>query len=459
MTYSKQRRLLLRSIAPVGTAAALGTLGLLGGCGDGSSGSKRDVVTEALRDVCLPPLPIPAVDVDAVRATLAQSFLEGDDTNQADTFRNVDLLHTTRPIAQNRCRGDALERDPRFDLSDLRYTYDAQSQSVDNYMARNRTAGLLVLKDGKVVLERYGMGQTETAKWTSFSLTKSFTGTLAGAAVQDGQLALWQSVAHYLGRDATGRYADVPIENLLRMRSGIGWQELDISRLGQVFLPMLTLNAGRKGDVISAVVQQVQELSQDAGASAFRYSTPDSIMLGAVIQAATGQPLNAYLQEKIWEPAGMAYDGYWLSESTEGIEIGGAGISATLQDFGRFGQFILTGAKGRDGKSILPPGWARSAYFSGPGGGPGQFVRVSEEEPHGYGYQWWIVSPDDAGRPADTRPPIFYASGLMGQRIFIDPVSNVVMVILSAWPMMDLLYAERNIQTLALLRATIQRLS
>ena len=469
MAHSKQRRLLLRSILPAGAVATLGSLGLLSACGDGRPGSggvpaagadSSGAAVNALDEECLSPLPADPIDAAAIKPKLAESIFEFNETNQADTFRHVDLLHTTRPIAQNRCRARPLEPDAQHNLADLRYAFQSGSSGIDDYMTRNRTVGLLILKNGKVALERYAMEQTATAKWTAFSLTKSFTSTLVGAAVLDGRLDLAQSVSRYLGRDAAGRYADVTIENLLRMRSGIAWNELDLNALLTVLMPALTLNQGHKGEVLSAIARFAQDLDQDVGAPQFRYSTPDSIILGAVVQAAIGRPLTTYLQEKIWEPAGMEYDGYWLSESTEGIEIGGAGLSATLRDFGRFGQFILSGAKGRDGASILPPDWAQSAYVSGPGGAPGRFVKAGDRETDGYGYQWWVVNPTDSGRPDDQQPPIFYASGLMGQRVFIDPVSHVVMVVLSAWhlPLFDLQYFDRNTETLALLRAAIRRL-
>jgi CubicO group peptidase (beta-lactamase class C family) len=466
MTNFKQRRLLIRSILPAGAAAALGSLGLLGGCGDGrpargnatSDGTgKSTTETAELGDACLPPLQSEPIDAAAIQPTLAKSLFEIDETNQAATFRHVDLIHPTRPIRQNPCRARALEPAPHYALSSLRYPFKSDMAGIDDYMRRNRTVGLLIMKDGKVALERYGMGQTDTSKWTSFSLTKSFTSTLAGAAVLDGQLDLSQPVSRYLNRDLVGRYADVTIENLLRMRSGIGWQELDFNALLAVFMPALQKHGGQKGDVLSAVVAIVHDLEQDVGVPQFRYSTPDSIVLGNVVQAAIGRPLNTYLQEKIWEPAGMECDAYWLSESAAGNVLGGAGLSATLRDFGRFGQFILTGAKGRDGKSILPPDWARSAYVSGPNGGPGRFVPAGDRETDGYGYQWWIVGPNDSGRADDTQPPIFYASGLMGQRIFIDPVTQVVMVVLSAWhlPLFDPAYFDRNAETMAMLRAAI----
>ena len=124
-------------------------------------------------------------------------------------------------------------------LASLTYDYAGKTTNVDDYMQRNRTAGLLILKGGAVALERYGMGNTETSRWTSWSVAKSVTSTLVGAALKDGHIAsLDDPVTRYVTALKGSAYEQNTIRELLRMTSGVRWIETysgtgdsDIARL------------------------------------------------------------------------------------------------------------------------------------------------------------------------------------------------------------------------------------
>ena len=115
----------------------------------------------------------------------------------------------------------------------------------------------------------------------------------------------------------------------------------------------------------------------------------------------------------------MEHEALWWLESPGGIEIGGSGLSATLRDFGRFGQFILEdGIVGTD--TILPPGWVREATSP---------KVLSSGTPLDYGYLWWTASSDAARRDG-----AFTAQGIHGQFIYVNPRERIVIVQLSARP-------------------------
>ena len=110
-------------------------------------------------------------------------------------------------------------------VADLALSPTVNGRSTD-YMSANRTSGVLVLKDGKIVLERYGLGRTPKDRWTSFSVAKSLTSTLVGAAIQDGKIKGPDDlVTDYVPELKGSAYEGVTVKQLLMMSSGVKWNE------------------------------------------------------------------------------------------------------------------------------------------------------------------------------------------------------------------------------------------
>jgi CubicO group peptidase (beta-lactamase class C family) len=361
---------------------------------------------------------------DTALEPIAPGLLSFTPENQAATFRNIDRLYATHRIA----RGAEVMSLPAHGKSLAGLTFDHQgaTYSIDQYMARNRTAGVLVLKDGQVALERYGMGNTPASRWTSMSVAKSVTSTLVGAALKDGSIAsLDDPVTRYVPLLKGSAYEGVQVRQLLRMTSGVAWNEAytasgdsDVAKLAGV------LQARKKGGLLELMRNRGRAAPPD---TKFLYSTGETTVEGAVVIGATGKPLSAYLSEKIWAPAGMETDAYWLAEAEDGIDFGGGCISATLRDYARFGQFFLNeGVIGSS--SILPAGWRDLA------GRPDNPVtacgKVEPGSPLGYGYNWWTFPTGTAPFPGG----VFSAQGIFGQFIYVNPPEKVVAAIWSAWP-------------------------
>ena len=275
--------------------------------------------------------------------------------NQAATFRNQDQVWPHRVIR----RGDAVRPLPPHarSLADLTFEVGDVRVGVGDFMARRRTAGLLVLKDGEIALERYGMGNGPESRWASFGATASLTSTLAGAALHDGAIASLDDPCDlYLPQLCGSAYEGVTIRNALRMCSGVAWSEEnqpdgradDVRRLGRAMV------SRRPGSVLDLLCSRPRAHPQGA---VFNYSTGESCLLGAVVVAATGRPLADYCAETIWGPAGMEADAYWQLECEDGQELGGLGVSACLRDVGRFGQLVLEDGAAFGGRRVLPPGW------------------------------------------------------------------------------------------------------
>ena len=283
------------------------------------------------------------------------------------------------------------------------------STNIDTYMAGQRSAAVLVVHDGKLRMERYGLGFDGAGRWTSFSVAKSFTSTLVGAAVKDGFIkSLDDKVSFYIPDLKGSAYDEVSVRQLLTMTSGVKWNE-DYS---DPHSDVAQFNKHKPDDGVEALVSYMRKLPRAAPAGTkWLYSTGETNLVGTLVQQATKKPLATYLAEKVWGPAGMDQQATWLL-SKSGKEIGGCCVQAAARDYARMGVFIVNGAM-FNGQSIVPDGWwAEATTKQADIGQPGR----------GYGYQWWTY--DDG---------TFAARGIFGQGIFLDTKRKLVIVSLADW--------------------------
>lgn len=280
---------------------------------------------------------------------------------------------------------------------------------LENYMASQRTAGLVIIQDGKIRLERYGQDFSADGRWTSFSVAKSFTSTLVGAAIQDGYIkSLDDKVSQYIPDLQGSAYDDVTVQQLLTMSSGVKWDEDYENPQSDVAL----FNKAKPESGVDATVSYMRKLPRaHPPGTVWHYNTGETNLIGVLVSSATGKPLAQYLQERIWHPAGMAATATWLLGKT-GHEIAGCCLQAATRDFARFGLFVLANGNVK-GKQIVPVDWFEQAIHKKMDiGVPGK----------GYGFQWWTY---DNGSVA--------AQGIFGQGIFIDPQRRLVIASNSNW--------------------------
>jgi CubicO group peptidase (beta-lactamase class C family) len=290
------------------------------------------------------------------------------------------------------------------------FTHAGKSYTVETYMDAYRVSGVVAIKDGRIILERYGLGRSPTDRWTSFSVAKSITSTLIGAAVHDGRIgSLDDPVVKYIPQLAGPAYDGVTVRQLITMTSGVKWNEdysdlnSDVAKVG-----LTPVEAG-----MNPVVGYMRHLSREATpGTRFHYNTGETDLAGILVSNAVGMPLADYLSQKVWIPFGMEQDAAWV-EDIAGHERGGCCISMTLRDYARFGLFILGNGKAA-GLRVLPSHWVAEASHA----------HVSEPQ-FGYGYFWWIY------------PDRFEAEGIFGQAVAIFPHDHLVVAINSAWPRAD----------------------
>lgn len=280
---------------------------------------------------------------------------------------------------------------------------------VDEYLAKQRASGIVILQDGKIRFEKYALGFGPTGRWTSFSVAKSFTSTLVGAAIQDGYIkSLEDKVSQYIPGLKGSAYDDVSIRQLLTMSSGVQWNEdyedpnADVAKF----------NNAEPEDGLDATVSYMRHLPRaHPPGEVWHYNTGETNLIGVLVSSATKKPLTQYLEEKVWQPVGMESGATWLLGKT-GHEIAGCCLQAATRDYARFGLFVLGGGTA-GGKQIVPADWFAQATIKQKDiGKPG----------HGYGFQWWTY---DDGAVA--------AQGIFGQGIFIDPKRRLVIASNANW--------------------------
>ncbi len=348
------------------------------------------------------------VPLDPTSHAAIASILTWSPEQQASGYRTIEKIFKTVTVR----RGATVHPLPvAAKQIDPTFTYDGKTWTIDDYMKAYRVSGLLVLKDGKIVLEKYGLGRKPADRWTSFSVAKSVTSTLVGAAIQDGKIkSLNDPVTRYIPELKGSAYEGVTVRQMLMMSSGVKWNEdytdpkSDVAQAGG--------SVTEPG--VNPMVSYLRKLPRaNPPGSKFNYNTGETDLVGVLVSKATGEPLAQYASEKIWKPYGMEQDAIWMTDPG-GQERGGCCISMTLRDYARMGLFIAGGGVA-NGKRIVPPGWVAEATR--------REIDNGTPAPGGYGYFWWI-------RPNDS----YEAVGIFGQSVTTFPAEHLIIVQNAAWP-------------------------
>ncbi|WP_082666351.1 serine hydrolase [Aureimonas sp. AU4] len=331
------------------------------------------------------------------------------------TYRNIDRLFPTRTIRA----GGTVRELPLSDrlLGEVSVAVGDERYDLYDVMALDSFTALLVLKDGKIAFETYQRGNTPETRWMSMSVAKSITSTLAAIAIREGKLrGLDALVTDHVPALKGSAYEGVTLRDVLMMSSGVRWNETYTDPASDR-RALLRAQIGQEPGSAMRLMAGLPRAAEPGTVNT--YSTGETQVLGEMVRGAVGKPLAEYLSEKVWVPYGMESDATWWLDSPGGSEIGGSGISATLRDYARFGQFFLD--EGRIGEtSILPENWTREAT---------QPTALKDGKPLDYGYMWWTGWTEGA-----MRDKAYAAVGIHGQNIYINPARRVVIVTFGAQP-------------------------
>lgn len=267
------------------------------------------------------------------------------------------------------------------------------SETIDEYLRRNATVAFLVIQDDRLLFERYYNGYSRDSICTSFSVAKSLVSALVGIALSDRAISgLDDPLTKYLPELREQFWGRISLHHLVSMSSGLGYDPRGIFPWNDQPLTYYGLD-----------LRQVASRARPVEAPGlhFHYNNYNLILLGMVLQRATGGSVSRYLEQKIWKPLGMEFPASWsLDSQGSGMEKMESGLNARAIDFAKFGRLYLhRGAWGS--RQIIPEAWVAESTT----------VRSTDPWPN-YKYLWWIV---------DVQKGRFMAAGNLGQYIYVAP--------------------------------------
>jgi len=228
---------------------------------------------------------------------------------RAEGFRSMDTAYPYHVIE----RGGSVAELPRAPRKlDVTYTFADRQHTLDDLLTRSRTQGFLVIKDGKIVDERYFNGANDESKFTSWSVAKSFTSTLVGLTLADGRVkSLDDPVTNYLPELTGSGYDGVPIKAILEMSSGVKYNEEYGNGISDVTI-MWRKTMDEESETLTDYAKSVGRA--EAPGTKFVYRSIDAAVLGMLVKRVTGNSLADTLSQRIWRPLGMEGDATWLTD-------------------------------------------------------------------------------------------------------------------------------------------------
>ena len=343
-------------------------------------------------------------------------------------FQHISEIIPTANISRGSGRATVLERAPR-DLSGLVFkSPDGKQMTVAKMLEVTYTDGFIVLHNGKVVFEKYFNGMTPGTRHLLMSVSKSLTGTLAGILVTDGRLNPNAKVIDYIPElKASPGFATATVRQVLDMTTALKWSEDYANPKAEVVSHEIATAWRGPGSAIArnglfAFAGKTEKVNRAHGKQ-FHYASINTDVLGWLIERASGQRYVKLMQDSIWSKLGAEHDAQ-ISVDYKGAAVANGGFVITLRDLARFAQMVLDDGY-YNGQQIVPSGWFDDIRFNGKNSAwkPTSYAKVW---PNGFYRNQWYVTKDDQGS--------YFAVGVNGQHIWINPKSRVVIIKFSSLP-------------------------
>ena len=346
------------------------------------------------------------------------------------TFSHWRELFPTRNVSRGTGAVIPLPRTAReAELDDLSFTTlgDGRRMTWAESLSANYTDGIVVLHEGRIVFERYFGALGDLGPHIAFSVTKSFVGTLAGTLIAEGKIDPTALVTYYVPELAGSAFEDATVQQVLDMTTALDHSE-NYADPKASFVPyaravgMMPRPPGDTGP--TGTYDYLKGIRKNgAHGEKFVYRSPNTDVVGWIVARATGKPVDALLQERIWSKLGAEVDAY-VAVDPRGTMVASGGLNASLRDMARFGEMIRRGGKW-NGQQVVPEsaideirrGASRDAFVHG---------GYSTLPGWSYHNQWWIAH-DDHGA--------FMARGIHGQAIYIDPKARMVIARFASHPL------------------------
>lgn len=329
---------------------------------------------------------------------------------------------------------------------------------LDSQLRSSLSYAFLVIRNDSILYERYFGTVAPDTKLPSFSAAKSFTGTLIGIALHEGRIkSLDEPIRNYLPElKASKGWNGVTLQHLLDMRSGVESNE----SYTNPFSDVLKLGFARN------VSKHPLKAGTEKAPGSFDYKSVNTQLLALAVERATGRKLHDYAAEKLWAPLGMEHPATWNSDAQQTVRAFCC-LNAAARDYAKFGRLYLRNGAW-EGRQVVPADWVHRSTAADTMAAYG-----------GYKNQWWADGQrkdfSDSTAAADWLRSVanrgrlsvrtsaegktvyrvhrydgsFYASGMLGQYVYVHPAKNLVVVRLGHNWSHPQMYATRFIQQLA----------
>ncbi|MCA6096904.1 serine hydrolase domain-containing protein [Bradyrhizobium australafricanum] len=306
-------------------------------------------------------------------------------------------------------------------------TMDGRPMTFARMLEETYADGIAVLHRGKLIYERYFGALRPHKPHIAMSVTKSFTGTLAGILIAEGKIDPQAPITDYVPELKASAFGDARVHEAMDMTTGLKYTEVYTDKNSDVWglrraNGMAPIEPGHEGATNIFDFLCAQQKQGEHG-RAFAYKTVNTDVLAWICRRASGMTLSDLLSERIWAPMGAEEDAHYHVDRI-GTESGGGGLSTTLRDLARFGETIRN--HGRfNGRQIVP---SQVVEDIARGGDPGKFKPAGYTTLPGASYrnQWWVTH---------NAHGAFMARGVYGQGLYIDPKAEMVIARYASHPM------------------------
>lgn len=336
------------------------------------------------------------------------------------SFQNVGELVPSAPIpAMN---GGEIPMQDMSGLLSEKVPLGSKQETVADFLARSYTDALTVMKDGRIVGDWAAPHMQQGARHIIFSISKSLTAILAGIVEGEALLDPEAPVTRYVPEAAGSAYGDATVRHVLDMVVSIDIDEAytDPDSAYGRYRKATLWNPGGGAESLTSFLMTLPRLDEDHGET-FRYRSPNSDLLGIVIERATGRRIPDLLSEKLWQPLGAKNEAS-ITVDMEGAARTAGGMSVTARDLARIGEMMRQGGMA-NGRRVVPESWVRDTTNAGSAEAWQKGAMVHLFPQGRYRNKWY--------QPGDGS---FCGIGIHGQWLYVDPSAGTVIVKMSSQP-------------------------
>ena len=299
--------------------------------------------------------------------------------------------------------------------------------AFDEFLHETDTDGIVILHRGRIVCERYASGMADDTPHILMSISKSLLGLLAGVLVGRALLKPDRPVSDLVPEVAATAYRGATVRDLLDMRAGVAFPEDYLATSGPIiaYRKAMNWNPREPDDPLTDLRSFYREMTEAVGphGGPMNYVSPNTDLLGWIIERATGRRYADLMSELLWQPMGAARSAY-ITVDRLGAPRCAGGMCATVRDLARVGQLVVdAGARGRT--HIVPAAWIDDMIDNGDAAAwaAGNFARYYPGAPMRYRSQWYVE---------DGAAPLLFGMGIHGQNLFVDRAEQIVVAKVSS---------------------------